>query len=225
MESIEEFFKESVRQHDFNTLKIPFKEETLDNFIAPFMIYLRELQKWNKAYNLTSIDDEREIVIKHFIDSLLYTCFIEERNLTLADVGSGAGFPGIPIAIVRPSLKITLIEPSWKKCAFLKNIKSKLDLKNVEILQGRAEDLDEKFNIIVSRALWRIKDFVKKCSHLVKEGGFFIISKALKMEEEINEIPPNFKIEIKEFELPDPYDFAKKSKRFIIKINYAYFRN
>lgn len=189
------------------------------------MIYLRELKKWNKAYNLTSIDDDREIVIKHFIDSLLYTCFIEEGDLNLADVGSGAGFPGIPIAIARPSLKITLIEPSWKKCAFLKNIKRKLDLRNVTILQGRAEDLDEKFNIIVSRALWRIRDFVKNCSHMVKKGGFFLISKAVKIEEEINEIPPNFKIEIKEFELPDAYDFAKKSKRFIIKINDAYFRN
>lgn len=178
-----------------------------------FLLYLKELKKWNKAYNLTSIEDEKEIIVKHFIDSLFYLSFIPEESLKIADIGSGAGFPGVPIAIVRACLEVVLIEPSWKKCAFLKNIKRKLDLNNVKIIQAKAEEVDEKFDIVVSRALWSIKDFVEKCQHMLKEGGHFLISKSLKLEEEIKDLPQGYKIQIKEFTLP-----IWKAKRYIIKI-------
>lgn len=220
MQDIKDFFKRSLSKEIVEELCL----NNIDEFITPFIVYLRELKKWNKAYNLTAIEEEREIVIKHFIDSLLYLYFIKDKSLTIADVGSGAGFPGIPIAIVRPYLKIKLIEPSWKKCAFLKNIKRKLELNNVEIIEAKAEDVSEKFDIVLSRALWSIKDFIEKCSHLLKEGGFFLISKSLKIEEELKDLLSEAKIEIKEFTLPEVFNFSKESKRFIIKIEDARFR-
>lgn len=224
MQDIKDFFKQSLSKEIVEELCLPINLNNIDEFITPFIVYLRELKKWNKAYNLTAIEEEREIVIKHFIDSLLYLYFIKDKSLTIADVGSGAGFPGIPIAILMPYLKIKLIEPSWKKCAFLKNIKRKLELKNVEIIEAKAEDVSEKFDIVLSRALWSIRDFIKKCSHLLKEGGFFLISKSLKIAEELKDLPSEVKIEIKEFTLPEVLNFSKESKRFIIKIEDARFR-
>ncbi|WP_353684256.1 16S rRNA (guanine(527)-N(7))-methyltransferase RsmG [Thermodesulfovibrio sp. 3907-1M] len=180
--------------------------------VDKFLLYTAELKKWNKAYNLTSIEDEREIVVKHFLDSLLYLYFIPEKPLSIADVGSGAGFPGVPIAIVRADLKIALIEPSWKKCAFLKNLKRKLELSNIEIYHAKAEEVNEKFDIVMSRALWSIKEFVQRCKHLVKSDGYFLISKSLKVEDEIKELPKD-RIQTKEFDLP-----WVDGKRYIIKI-------
>lgn len=202
MENLREFLKAQL-------INILQNASTTDKFL----LYLEELKKWNKTYNLTSIKDEKEIIVKHFIDSLLYLCFIPQSLLKIADVGTGAGFPGLPIAVVRSDLNITLIEPSWKKVAFLKNIKRKLGLSNVEITQRRAEEVNEKFDITVSRALWRIKDFVEKCMHLLNEEGYFIISKSSKVEEEIKQLPKSFKTEIKEFTLP-----FFNAKRYIIKI-------
>lgn len=224
MQDIKDFFKQSLSKEIVEELCLPINLNNIDEFIDPFIVFLRELKRWNKAYNLTAIEEEREIVIKHFIDSLLYVYFIKDKSLTIADVGSGAGFPGIPIAIVRPYLKIKLIEPSWKKCAFLKHIKRKLELKNIEIIEAKAEDISEKFDIVVSRALWSIKNFIKNCSHLLKEEGFFLISKSLKSEEELKDLPSKVKIEIKEFTLPQAFDSSKKLKRFIIKVEDARFR-
>lgn len=177
-----------------------------------FIFYLKELKRWNKAYNLTSLEDEKEIIVKHFVDSLLYLCFIPETPVKIADVGSGAGFPGVPIAIVRPDINVTLIEPSWKKVAFLKYIKRNIQLRNIEIAQSKAEQINENFDIVISRALWSIKDFFKKCKHLTKEGAL-IISKSVRIEEELEEIPKNIRIETKEFILP-----IFNAKRFIIKL-------
>lgn len=219
MHNIEDFFKQLIKSEITEKLNLPTDENVVKELIAKFIIYLRELQKWNKAYNLTSIEDEREIVTKHFFDSLLYFCYIPEKPLSIADIGSGAGFPGMPIAIVRPCLKVFLIEPSWKKCAFLKNIKRKLNLNNVEIIQAKVEEVTEKFDIIVSRALWSIKDFIKNCLHLLKKDGYFLVSKSIKFEQEIKELAAQFKIELEEFTLPDR-TLSKTSKRYIIKVEY-----
>lgn len=216
MQNIEDILRESFTHEKVKTIGLL---NHIEEFISPFTVYLMELKRWNRAYNLTSIEDEKEIVIKHFVDSLLYISFVPEEILTVADVGSGAGFPGVPIAIVRPTVEITLIEPSWKKSAFLKNIKYKLKLTNVEILQARAQEVSKKFDIVVSRALWSIKDFIKNCSHLIKEGGFLLISKSVKIDEELKEVGSYAKIEIKDFVLPQPPDFLKELKRFIVKIS------
>lgn len=184
MEELKSFLKQCLNLND-------------EVAIEKFLIYLKELKKWNKAYNLTSIEDEKEIVVKHFLDSLFYLWFIPEKPFSITDVGSGAGFPGVPIAIVREDLKIALIEPSWKKVAFLKNLKRKLELKNIEVYQSKAEEVREKFDIVISRALWSIKEFVQRCKHLLKDGGFFLISKSLKLQQEIDELPKEYEVEIK----------------------------
>lgn len=199
-------------------LNLSWDKERIDNISDKFLIYLSELKKWNKAYNLTSIENEREIVIKHFIDSLLYLSFIPDKPLTIADVGTGAGFPGVPIAIVMPFLNITLIEPSWKKCAFLKNIKRTLKLENIKVEKSKAEEIQAEFDIVLSRALWNIGDFIQNCSHLLKKDGYFLISKAIKIQEELKSLPKKCKAEIKEFDLPDINSSHKGGKRYIIKI-------
>lgn len=218
MKELKDFFKKCFSNTLISSLKLPENDRQIEFLTDKFLFYLSELKKWNKAYNLTSIEDEKEIIVKHFIDSLLYLCFISENSFNIADIGTGAGFPGIPIAIVRPRLKITLIEPSWKKCAFLKNIKRKLELENIEIIKAKAEEIHDKFDIVISRALWSIKDFIKHCNHLLKKEGYFLISKALKIDEEIKDLPERCNIEIKEFELPGINSLQTGGKRYIIKI-------
>jgi len=159
--------------------------------VARFLSYLFELKKWNRAYNLTALKNDRDIIIKHFFDSLLFLKAFPEYIGNVCDVGSGAGFPGIPIAIVRPDLSITLIEPSRKKCAFLRNIKKVINLNNVAVLEARVEDIkDTDFNIVVTRALFSINEFIKKTKHVVKKDGCFIVSKGPKFQEELGGIPP-----------------------------------
>lgn len=215
---MEEFIYQSLKKTFNEILDFPIEEKILLEASSKFKVYIDELIKWNRAYSLTSIEEPKEIVTKHFMDSLLFLCFTPKEDFSLADIGSGAGFPAVPIAIVRPALKITLIEPSWKKTAFLKNIRRKLDLKNVEIIQNRAEEVEEKFNIVVSRALWSANELIRRTSHLLEEGGYYILSKSRKLEEELRELKKNVKFEIREFNLIAPEASPESIKRAIIKI-------
>lgn len=164
----------------------PSKEQ-----VNAFMTYLPELKKWNKAYNLTAMKTDEDIIIKHFLDSLLYLKAIPEGTIKIADVGSGAGFPGIPMKIIRPEIETTLIEPSRKKSAFLRHIIRQLGLEKIEVIEKRVEDVGGPlaapllFDVAVTRALFEIKDFIKRASHIVKKGGLFILSKGPKVEEEL----------------------------------------
>lgn len=167
-----------------------------DSAISQFMIYIRELKKWSRAYNLTAIKEDRDIVVKHFLDSLLYLTAIPEGRWSICDIGSGAGFPGVPIAIVRPELNIVLNEPSRKKAAFLRHIRRMLSLNNVEVLECRVEDIrDRLFDIAVTRALFSIRDVIKKAGHIIKRDGFFILSKG-PAGDEFKNIPDNIKCEV-----------------------------
>jgi len=158
--------------------------------VVRFLSYLFELKKWNRAYNLTALKDDRDIIIKHFFDSLLFLKAFPQGSGNVCDVGSGAGFPGIPIAIGRPDISITLIEPSRKKCAFLRNIKKVISLNNVEVLEARVEDIEgHDFDIAVTRALFSINDFIKKAKHVLKKNGCFIVSKGPKFQDELREMP------------------------------------
>jgi len=170
--------------------------EPADSAISQFMIYIRELKKWNRAYNLTAIKEDRDIVIKHFLDSLLYLTAIPEGRCSICDIGSGAGFPGVPIAIVRPELNIVLNEPSRKKAAFLRHIRRMLFLNNVEVLECRVEDIRGRlFDIAVTRALFSIRDVIKKAGHIMKRDGFFILSKG-SARDEFKNIPVHIKCEV-----------------------------
>jgi 16S rRNA (guanine527-N7)-methyltransferase len=155
--------------------------------INTFITYLSELKKWNRVYNLTGLRKDEDIIIKHFLDSLLYLKAMPAGKTEVADIGSGAGFPGIPIKIARPEIDLYLIEPSEKKCAFLRNIIRQLDLKKIEVIEKRVEDAKGlvAVDIALTRALFTIKEFIRKASPIVREGGILILSKGPKVGEEL----------------------------------------
>jgi 16S rRNA (guanine527-N7)-methyltransferase len=187
-----------------------------DDQIKAFMTYLSELKKWNKAYNLTGLKKDEDIIIKHFLDSLLYLKAIPEGEIKAADVGSGAGFPGIPIKIIRPEIEMYLIEPSRKKTAFLKHVIRQLELKRIEVIEKRIEEtkvnqeLAQPVDVALTRALFSIKDFLKKASHIVRQDGILILNKGPKVKEEMN-ILKDIKCEVLTLRLP-----LSDIKRYIV---------
>ncbi len=169
-------------------LDIRFRSE----HVLAFSLYLEMLKKWSRAYNLTSIKEDREIVVKHFIDSLIYLKVIPDSAVTLADIGTGAGFPGVPVKIVRPDLKVYLIEPSRKKTSFLRKLIKELSLHDIFVLRCRVEeypcdqgDTPERFGVVTTRALYKIDEFVIKASHLCASNGIMVISKGPAFENEL----------------------------------------
>lgn len=185
-----------------------------DELLSKFETFLFELKKWNKAYNLTALKKDEDIIIKHFLDSLLYLRLIPDRPLHICDIGSGAGFPGVPIAIVKPDLRIDLIEPSRKKSAFLRHLKRILSTKNVEVLEKRVEDVSEKiYDIALTRALFTIGELITKAAHVLKKDGYFVISKGPKFEDELKDLAENINVEILPVNLP-----LTDIKRYLIKI-------
>jgi len=159
---------------------------------ASFMIYLSELKKWNSTYNITALRTDNDIIIKHFLDSLLYLKALPEGNIKLADIGTGGGFPGIPIKIMKPQTEVTLIEPSRKKASFLRNIVRKTGLSEITVLQRRIEQLDKEFNnffdLIVSRATFGIMEFLDLACPFLNDNGRLVISKGPKSEDELEQI-------------------------------------
>ncbi len=156
--------------------------------LEKFSIYLEALKKWNRIHNLTSIREDREIIIKHFLDSLsLARCF-EDLNLSvkgksIADVGSGAGFPGVPLKIYYGNkIRLVLIESASKKCSFLEYIKSLIG-ENYEVLCDRAENLSIKVDIAVARALGDIRSTEDILSKVAKE--FIFIMKGSKLTKDL----------------------------------------
>jgi len=170
--------------------------------VEAFITYLEELKKWNGAYNLTALKTDRDIIIKHFLDSLLFAKALPPEVLTLADIGTGAGFPGIPIKIMCPDLSVFLIEPTQKKAVFLRHICSKLQLKNVEIIDKRIEEVKVlTVDVAVTRALYSVKEFIEKTKDIIKKNGILILSKGPGLEKELEGIDQNG-ISISDFRLP-----------------------
>jgi len=163
---------------------------TSEQQIEAFITYLNELKKWNRVYNLTGIKKDEDIIVKHFLDSLLYLEALPAGKIEVADIGSGAGFPGIPLKIIRPEIGLYLIEPSGKKSAFLRNIIRKLDLKKIEVIEKRVEDIKGLLTVDVAltRALFGVKEFARKASPLVREGGVLILSKGPRVREELKNL-------------------------------------
>lgn len=156
--------------------------------IAAFITYLGELKKWSRAYNLTGLKTDRDIIIKNFLDSLLFCRVIPEELHSIADIGSGAGFPGIPIKIMRPELKVILVEPTQKKALFLRHVCHALGLQEIQVLDKRIEEVSGvSVDTLVTRALFTVSDFVKKAGHMLNQDGIFILSKGPKLEEELRE--------------------------------------
>ncbi len=151
-----------------------------------FEKYYRLLAEWNQKFNLTAITERDEVFVKHFADSLLGEEFVGE-NASVLDVGTGAGFPSLPIKIVRDDISLTLVDSLQKRINFLNCVLSELDIKKAEALHARAEDLScrETFDCAVSRAVAPLSTLCEYCLPFVKTGGAFIAYKAENCEEEV----------------------------------------
>jgi len=183
--------------------KIFLKNEEVEMFEK----YLFLIEEWNKKINITSIKNKEEVVIKHFIDSLLVLKNVSLSGI-IADIGTGGGFPGIPLKIVKPSLEIFLIEPIRKRANFLRTVISNLNLKKIIVFNGRAENFNEKekFDFTISRALSDIKTFCELSLPLLKPEGYLVAMKGKETKKEIAALK-SFEKKIKviknnQFELP-----------------------
>jgi 16S rRNA (guanine527-N7)-methyltransferase len=159
------------------------------------MDYLALMFKWNSVYNLTSLRDPMQMVTHHLLDSLAAVpAFAGAKNVL--DVGSGGGLPGIVLAIVRPDMKVSMIDTVHKKTAFLTQVKAELGLANVTIYTARVEQLQvsDKFDVITSRAFADLSDFVNWSSHLLAEQGRYIALKGVAPQEEQQRLPTAWRV-------------------------------
>ncbi len=179
-----------------------------------FIDYYEFLIEKNKVMNLTAITDFKEVIIKHFIDSISISKAIELKDQKILDIGTGAGFPGIPLKIVYPDTNIVLLDSLNKRILFLNEVIEKLDLKKITTIHGRAEDYGreviyrERFDLCVSRAVAKLSSLSEYCLPFVKKGGYFIPYKSGKVDDEIKESANAFKIlgatleAVKEYQIP-----------------------
>lgn len=178
-----------------SALKISLSEEQYQKFIR----YYELLTEWNKLMNLTAITDYEEVVLKHFTDSLSLvkafsdSALLSDKKLSVIDVGTGAGFPAIPLKIAFPNLQITMLDSLQKRIKFLEEVIAGLQLDGITALHGRAEDiakqsgLREQFDLCVSRAVARLASLSEYCLPFVKKNGYFIPYKSEKTESELAE--------------------------------------
>lgn len=182
-------------------------------------LHAKELSAWNKKINLTAIKDPLKVAEKHFIDSIAPVSFFENEKC-LMDIGSGGGFPGIPIKIMKPSLKVILIDSSRKKVNFLKHVIRTLHLENIDAIHSRVEDLHgnkvykNKFDAVISRAFTDLSNFVELAFPFLSDKGSVYAMKGKNAEKEItSEISKNFDFKIDHYLLP-----FEKSDRYMIKL-------
>lgn len=164
-----------------------------DEMILQFQDYYELLCEWNAVMNLTAITEKDEVILKHFVDSLAVGHFMKPEQQTVLDLGTGAGFPGIPLKIVYPGLKITLADSQQKRLRFLDAVIDQLQLSDICTLHGRAEDLArkeayrEQFDLCMSRAVANLTTLSEYCLPFVKKEGFFVSYKSDKIEEELSD--------------------------------------
>ena len=206
---IEELKKNALK------INIELNEEQLEKFYR----YMEILLEWNQKMNLTAITDKKEIIIKHFIDSLTINKYIE-KDLSLIDVGTGAGFPGIPIKIIRDDIEVVLIDSLNKRINFLKEVIEQLELKNIKAIHARAEEIGrldeyrEKFDISTSRAVANLATLSEYLIPLVKIKGKCVCMKGSDIEEELYNSKNAIKIlggklqTVESFKLPNS-DFSR----------------
>ena len=195
-------------------------EEALERF----EIYAKNLAEWNEKINLTSITDPDGIVVKHFADSISIFKYVEiPDGASVIDVGTGAGFPGLAMLIVRPDIKLTLLDSTAKKLKVIEDILEKLGLE-AQILHARAEQAGqdkafrEKFDFATARAVANLRELSEYCLPFVKVGGAFISMKSAKTEEEIDGARKAIGLLSGKIEKVDRFDLADAGERTIIKI-------
>lgn len=177
----ENYFKKGLKEIDLNIT---------DSEISRFLIYLDLLKKWGNKINLTTILEDKEIILKHFIDSLTISKLVD-KNSKVLDIGSGAGFPGIPLLLFENTLQVTLIETVQKKTVFLREVKRSLKLDNLNIICSRAEVIENElinfFDYIVFRAVGKIDYLLALSKPYLKKDGEVIIMKSDNVAREIEE--------------------------------------
>ena len=167
--------------------------ELSDKQQQQFQRYYQMLVEWNEKMNLTSITEEHEVYLKHFYDSIATSFYTNlTKELTICDVGAGAGFPSIPLKIIFPNLKVTIVDSLNKRIHFLNQLAEALELDNVSFVHDRAEtygkgDYRASYDIVTARAVARLSVLSELCLPLVKKGGHFIALKSSKGEEELEE--------------------------------------
>lgn len=207
--------------YDFQKKCKIFEIDLSEEQVQKFMDYYELLVEWNSFMNLTAITDFDEVILKHFVDSLAvfqvsaFRKKVKSGEISLIDIGTGAGFPGIPLKIVFSDMKVTLLDSLNKRIKFLDTVIEKLDLKNIETVHGRAEDLAgkkdyrEQYDFCVSRAVANLSTLTELCIPFVKNGSYFISYKSEKVKEELSagkravEILGGKIENILEYQLPD----------------------
>lgn len=169
-----------------NCIGIEISQENAKQFYK----YMKLLLEWNEKMNLTAITDPEEIILKHFVDSLTIMPYLSNAN-TILDVGTGAGFPGLPLKILEDNKEFTLLDSLNKRIIFLQNVISELELKNVQAIHGRAEEYisqkRESYDIVTSRAVAKLNVLIEYMLPFVKVGGRCICMKSFEIEEELKE--------------------------------------
>jgi 16S rRNA (guanine527-N7)-methyltransferase len=201
--------------------------------VRAFQTYYQELRVWNRRFNLTTVTRYEDVQVKHFLDSL--TCLLafpgassdraeclpnvipltnRDAPLLCVDVGTGAGFPGLPLKIMRPALRMTLVESAQKKVTFLRHVVDRLGLKGVELLWARAEEVGqdphhrERYDLVLGRAVADLAVLAEYCLPLCRDGGCFIAQKGADIEQELSGALPAIELlggqvrEVKDVKLP-----------------------
>lgn len=179
---------DNILEYGFKNLNLSYSEDIIDKFEK----YKEILKEWNQKINITAIENDEEIYIKHFLDSVV---LFDENNIdekkSIIDVGTGGGFPGLPLKILNNNYNVTLLDSLRKRIDFLKIVISELKLEDVNLIHGRAEDYGqdnnyrEKFDICVSRAVAPLNVLCEYCMPFVKVGGYFAAYKSESISEEI----------------------------------------
>ena len=167
----------------------------LSSLCEPLSQYLFLLNKWNLAYNLTAVRDLESMVSKHILDSLAILPWIKGNKIL--DVGTGAGLPGIPLAIAKPEIQFTLLDSNGKKVRFLNEVKRQLNLKNLEIVQFRVENYhpDQGFDTVISRAFSSLEQMLHWTQHLIAKEGIWLAMKGRYPDTELNMIHQPYQVE------------------------------
>ena len=178
----------------------------LENLLAQAEIQLTDLQKdqliqlvqllnkWNKAYNLTSVRDPQEMLVKHILDSIVVSPYLQGDRFI--DVGTGPGLPGLPLAIINPTKQFVLLDSLGKRISFIRNAVRELGLTNVEPVLSRVDEYqpEQKFDGVLSRAFASLKDMTDWCHHLPKKDGYFYALKGIYHEDEVQELDKKFEV-------------------------------
>lgn len=173
------------------SLGVPLPDETREKLLG----YIELIHKWNKVYNLTAIREPESMLTQHILDSLSVLPHIHGK--TLLDVGCGAGLPGIPLALARPELQVTMLDSNHKKTAFVQQAIIELGIGNAKVLCDRVEALEHenKFDVVISRAFSDLAEFVKLAGGLVAPGGRMVAMKGVYPHEELAQLPGKAEVE------------------------------